>query len=232
MKVDIVGNCCTWTRQLCTSYIIDDEILFDAPSGSFKTLMHDYDLKKINYIIISHFHSDHFLELFIVFDYIFKCCPNKKLTLIAPKGCQERLDNLFRILEISYLTELVNRNVTFIDSENNKKVKLGQYSIQMFKMAHGELDAYGYVINNVGFTGDTSMCNNVRKILKKSSACFIDTAAVAINNKHMAVGEVIALQDEFSSCKLYPMHLSEMSMQELDYLGKRHLSQGETVYID
>lgn len=236
MKVDLVGNGCTWTRERSTSFIINDEILFDAPSGSFKTLFLDYDLSKIKYILITHFHSDHFLELHIILECIFKKYPNNKLTLIAPKGCYEKLCSLFRVLEVAYLCEVAKERITFIDCENGKKVKLGYYNIQIYKMNHNDLDAYGFVIQEnqlkVGFTGDTSMCNNVLKILKKTSACFIDTAGVEINSKHLSVGEVISLEKEFSSCKLYKIHLSDMARAELEFQGKTYPKQSQTIYID
>ena len=112
MKIDVVGCGCTWTRQLSTSFIINDEILFDTPQGSFKTLLHNYNLSKINYIFISHFHSDHFLDLHLVLDYIFNHYPDKKLTIFAPAGCCERLCGLFRLIEVAYLEEVLRHAST------------------------------------------------------------------------------------------------------------------------
>ena len=88
MKIDVVGSMCTWTKKLSTSYIINDEILFDTPQGTFKTLFEDYDILKTNYIIISHFHSDHFMDIHLVMDYLYHHT-KKKITIIAPKGCRE-----------------------------------------------------------------------------------------------------------------------------------------------
>ena len=50
MKVTIVGNMCTWTKELSTSYILNDDVLIDLPQCSFKTLYNDYDLNKIDYL--------------------------------------------------------------------------------------------------------------------------------------------------------------------------------------
>lgn len=234
MKIDVVGNMCTWTKELSTSFIINDEILFDTPQSSFKTLLNDYDLKKIKYIIISHFHSDHFGDLHLVLDYIFNHTKNN-LTIIAPKGCKERLFEIFKIFEVSYFQKHTEERVSFIDCENNKIIKLGQYKIKCFKMLHKDLDAYGFTIENenkvVGFSGDSAMCNNIRKILKKSQVAFIDSANVAVDNKHLCTGEVNELCKEFADCKIYAVHLAPHSLAEAKYIGLNYAKQGEIVEI-
>lgn len=236
MKIDVVGSCCTWTRELSTSFIINDEILFDVPEGSFKSLMHDYGFEKIKYIVISHFHSDHFIDIHLVLDYIFNHYPDKKLTIIAPAGCFERLCTLFRLIEVSYLEELLKNRVTFIVCENGKKFKLGEYDFKCYKMTHGNLDAYGFIIEHnkikVGFTGDTAMCNNVHKILKKVNSCFIDSANTQQNNKHLSAGEVVSLQKEYPDCKLHFVHLSSFSAKEFDKLGLCYPKQGDVINIE
>lgn len=236
MKIDIVGSECTWTSQLSTSFIINDEIIFDTPQGSFKAISHNYDLSKIKYIIISHFHSDHFADIHTVLEYIFYHHPDNHLTIIAPKGCCERLFAMFRLFEISYLEEPVKDRVTFISCENNQKIKLGSYTLKVYKMLHVNLDAYGFVIDDgktkVGFSGDSAMCNNVHKILKKSTACFIDSANVTPNNKHLSVSEVLTLQEEYPDCKLYPIHLSDNSISMLSQLQISYPKQGESVTIE
>lgn len=47
---------------MSASAIIDDHILVDAPNGIIKYLKHlGYDILKIDTIIITHLHGDHFL---------------------------------------------------------------------------------------------------------------------------------------------------------------------------
>ncbi len=233
MKIQIVGAGCTWTRELSTSYIINDEILFDIPQGSFKTLYLDYGFENIATIVISHFHSDHFADLHIVLDYIFRHFPQRKLTIITPKGGAERVRAMFRLYELSHLLHHLEEFVTFIECENNKKFKIGKYSFKCFKMTHNDLDSYGFLIDDggekVGFSGDTAMCNNLHKILKKAKVCFIDTAGVEVNGKHLCVGEVVALQKEYVDCKLVKIHLSSYAMQELDYIGEEYARDGDVV---
>ena len=235
MKIDVVGSMCTWTLELSTSYIINDELLFDAPQGSFKTLMNVYEITKIKYIIISHFHSDHFMDLHLVLDYLSRHSDIPKIKIIAPKGCRERLLSLFRIIEISYLEERLDKKFEFIEVENNKIIKFDGYKIKCYKMLHLNLDSYGFVIEKdgsiVGFSGDTANCNNVRKIISKSKAVFIDTSNVSPDNKHLSVGEVVALANEFTNCKFYAIHLSPYSIDEIKKTSLTHPKQGEVIIV-
>lgn len=214
MKITIVGNHCTWTKELSTSYILNDDTLIDIPQGSFKTLYNDYDLSKIDNIFITHFHSDHFSDIHYIID-IFEKKQDKKLNILAPKGCKERIIQLFKILEVPYLEKYLDDNVTFYDCENGKAYKIGKYKIKTYKVAHKNLDAYGFLIDDgivkIGFSGDSCMCNSLHKILKHSKAMFIDCASTNINNSHLTVDEVVSLQNEYKDVVLYPVHFSTSS---------------------
>ena len=215
MKVKVIGCYCTWFKELSTSFLVDDELLFDAPQGSFKTLLTENDLSKINYIIISHFHSDHFGDLHAVIDYLNQHKVDKNIKILAPKGCKERLKTLLKIMEVFHLNTFIDEHLTFIDSENNKIVKIGDYKIKCYRMLHQTLDAYGFTIEKdgvkIGFTGDSAMCNNVRKIITHSSAIFIDTASLYEGNKHLSVTEVLSLAKEYPECRFIPVHLTYKS---------------------
>ena len=234
MKIDVVGSKCTWVKDLSTSYIINDEILFDVPQGSFKTLLNDYDLKKIKVVIISHFHSDHFGDIHLVLDVLSRT--KQKITIIAPRTCKERLIEMFKIFEVRFLESYISNYVDFIEEENNKIIKIEGYKIKCFKMEHIDVDSFGFTIEKddkiIGFSGDTCMCNNVRKILKKSQIAFVDSSHLAVNNKHLCVGEVNLLAQEFPSCKIYAVHLSSPAEKELkENTNLYHPCQSEVVEI-
>lgn len=235
MKIDVVGCHCTWMIDLSTSFIINDEIALDAPQGSFKTLLTKYDITKIKYIFITHFHSDHFMDTHLLLDYLCHHCKNQRITIVAPKGCKERLFEMFKVVEVSYLENYINEMVDFIECENNKKFVLDGYKIKVFKMTHQNLDAYGYTIEKdnvkVGFTGDTCMCNNVYKIIKASKMVFIDASNVEPNHKHLSAQEVIDLSNEFKDTKIIPVHMSKFSKPIL----QEHMMlpyEGQVFYID
>lgn len=233
MKVDIVGNMCTWTQELSTSYIIDDKIMFDIPQGSFKTIYNKYNITKIDYIIISHFHSDHFMDIHLVLDILCHYCDKKDITIIAPKGCRERIIEMLKIVEVKYIEAYMNEHVTFIDCENGKTIKLGEYKIKTYKMIHKDLDAYGFIIENeqhekIGFSGDSCMCNSLHKILRHCNSIFIDCASTTANNKHLSVDEVIELSKEYDQVNFYPVHFS---YNALIYLKEKINESNKNIFI-
>lgn len=236
MKVTIVGNMCTWTKELSTSYILNDDMLIDLPQGSFKTLYNDYDLNKIDYLLITHFHSDHFADIHLLLDIFFKRFDNKKLTILAPKGCKERIVQMLKLFEVGYIEKYLDDSVTFLDITDRATYKLSPYKIKAFKMQHKSLDAYGFIISDgkvkVGFSGDSIMCNSVHKILKHSLVAFIDSASVEPNNSHLTVKEVEDLSKEYSEVKIYPVHLSYKSQEELEKTGLEKTYPGQVVEIE
>ena len=54
MRIKIIGCSVTWSKENSTSFLINENLLFDVPQGSFKTLYHENDLTKTDFIIISH----------------------------------------------------------------------------------------------------------------------------------------------------------------------------------
>ncbi len=234
MKVTIVGNHCTWTKELSTSFIINSDTLIDVPQGSFKTLYNDYVMDKIDNILITHFHSDHFADIHLIID-IFNKMQDKKLNILAPKGCRERLVQLFKILEVAYLEKYLDDNVTFYECENGKTYKIGNYKIKAYKVAHKNLDAYGFVVEDnhikVGFTGDSCMCNSLHKILKHSKAVFIDCSSTSKNNSHLSVDEVVSLQNEYKNVLVEPVHFAEGSENLAKNTNLLKTYQGQVIEI-
>ena len=235
MKITIVGNMCTWTQELSTSFIINDDLLLDVPQGSFKTLYKNYNLNKINYILITHFHSDHFADLHLVVEILRR--REQNFVILAPKSCKERLYNIFESFEVAYLKKFLDDKFIFLDCQNGKTYKIGQYKIKAYKMTHGELDAYGFIIEDkdkvkIGFSGDTCMCNNLHKIIKHSKAIFIDTSCIEIGLKHLTIDEVSSLQKEYSNTIFYPIHLSSNTKNLIKKSGLNETTQGQIIEIN
>lgn len=232
MKIDIVGNHCTWTKELCTSFIINNNMLFDIPLGSFSTLYYKYDLTKINFIVISHFHSDHFGDIILFLELIRKL--DKTITILAPKTCKQRIEMMMRATDLSkHLPAL--QKINFINAENGKIVNMGEYKIKCFSVTHDNLDAYGYVIDEgvkVGFSGDSCMCNNIRKIAKISKVMFIDCSDVIQNSKHLASHEVAQLVKEFPDTIFYPVHLSQKSQATLEQFSLNQTYEGQIINVE
>ena len=236
MKITIVGNMCTWTKELSTSYILNDDTLVDVPQGSFKTLYNEYNLENIKNIFITHFHSDHFADLHLVLDVLINRYNKDKINILGPKGCRDRLVELAKILDTGKLAGFIDEHVNFFESKHGAIFKIGNYKIKTYAMTHKMFDAYGFTIEDkdgikVGFSGDSCICNSVHKIIKNSKAIFIDCASVNMNNAHLSVQEVLDLKSEYPKTSFYPVHFSYESKALALENGLIETYQGQVVNI-
>ena len=64
MKIKIIGSGSMWTAYNSASYLIDDEILVDMPNGTCKNLFKiGVDPREVNYVLLTHFHGDHYFDI-------------------------------------------------------------------------------------------------------------------------------------------------------------------------
>ena len=134
MKVFAVGTSCTWFERNNTSFILDDKILLDTPSGSYKDIVRKVDIFKLDGIVISHFHADHFGD-FPVFATRFmreseKRGRTEKLKVYGPKGIFEKLLSLNILLgggEDECDEKQLKRNIDFIEVFDGDEFELSGY---------------------------------------------------------------------------------------------------------
>ena len=216
MKITVLGSGCTWTKELSTSFLINDNFLFDTPQGSYRRILSMIDLVNIHYIYISHFHSDHFAEIHLILE---KCKrTNQKLTIIAPKGCKRRLFAMFRVFDVLHLIRYVKKYVTFVTMKHGKTYQDENYKLTFYKMQHVGLLCFGCVFEEgnkkIAFSADTCMCASVHELLQNANVAFLDTAAVQTNFKHLSVKEVAQLQQMYPQVTIYSVHGSVDSWSE------------------
>ena len=96
MKVRFIGTGSMQSKN-CNSSLMIDDILFDIGSGVVRQLdISNIDLSNINYLVITHFHGDHFLDLpNLLLSRSFRKVPNK-LTIVGPVGLRNKIIELMR----------------------------------------------------------------------------------------------------------------------------------------
>ena len=239
MKVNVIGTSCTWFNRKNTSYLIDDKIVFDAPNGAFKDVINLTTIEKISSILISHFHSDHFAD-FRVFALIFKndlkSLENKKM-IYAPKGALDRVVELNRLMcgrDDELIAEDYLKTMTFVDLCDGLQFYVDDYKVTAYRMQHATHETYGFTFEDkdgkvVGFSSDTSMCENLHKILKKSDFAFVEMAAVKKSNAHLTIDEVEELIRQYPNCKIYPVHTSDKTQKYAEDNGMNYLQDGQVL---
>ena len=233
MKIELIGTGCTWTKKLATSYIVDDHIMLDCPQGSFKTLLAKHNLESIDTVIISHYHSDHWADFHLFVEALKHKNFTNKIKVFAPIGFWEKFECLAKAFYLPKTLIFAKEHISFNQLKNGKVFKIGRLNFVSYEVKHIP-DSFGFVASDgettVGFSCDTSMCDNLIKIIKKSKVVFIDMASTQPNDKHLCVNEVINLQKEFENIQFIPVHLSNHSTHS----AKNKLSlphDGQVFYI-
>ena len=140
------------------SILINDEMLVDlTPDAQTSMNMYDKDMSKVDYLLQTHTHLDHFdLNLFITLDYKYAIKKENKLNLVCSKLC---LDDIQQKL-------LMYEKMNLFDAEYLKKIKLAtnvlnhgesldfeKYQIKAIHcLHHKEIGTQNYLIKSEGKT--------------------------------------------------------------------------------
>ena len=98
MKVRLLGTGAIYSKYNCASELIDDKILVDVGNGVLKELRKiKYDLTKLEMIIITHLHADHYADLPALILNLGEEKNLKPIYIVGPKGLKENLTELCHI---------------------------------------------------------------------------------------------------------------------------------------
>lgn len=216
MKVRVIGNSCTWFAKPNTNFIINDEIILDTPQSSTKFMLPYIDYEKIKYIFITHFHSDHFADLHLVFDWIKYRKNKEKVVVIGPKTLLKRLVILYRVLEHPKFNKKdVVKFFDIVELKGGEELALDGFKVKAVKVEHNVSISFGYIFKfddcekYVGFSGDSNMCDGLTEIIEKSDVIFLDTASVEKNKNHLSVNEALDLKKKYKKKKFYNVHQTD-----------------------
>ncbi len=244
MKVFVVGTSCTWFERNNTSFIIDDKILFDTPSGSYKDVLKQVDIFKLDGIIISHFHADHFGDFPVFATRIMreseKQGRTEKMKVYGPKSVLEKLIAVNSILggaEDECSEELLTKNIDFCDVSDGDEFELSGYKVKVYEVNHNRSVCMGFVFEKdgqktVGFSGDTKECDGLHKILEKSDVAFVDMAAPVPAKAHLDCFRFVELQKMYPNCQMMPIHTSDECYKFAEDNGLKVLNDFDEIIID
>lgn len=243
MKLTVVGTSCSWFKRKNTSFIIDDDIVFDMPSGAFKDIINAIDIYKVRSVFISHIHTDHFSDLHYLLTETYRHLDKrnlKKLKLYGPKGLLKLVVDVNRLTstdpqECSY--ELHENSIDFIELEDGMTFTEGKYKVTAYKMSHGDVETYGFTFEDekgvvVGFSADTAMCDNLEKIVKNSDYAFVEMCRTEVGSKHLSIDEFLALAKKYPETKMFPVHTSDVCQEYAEKNGMNYVHDGQVLNFD
>lgn len=218
MKIQVIGSGSMWTKYNSACYLIDDNIMVDFPNGACKYL---YRLNiipsNINHILITHFHGDHYFD--VPFYILNKSkSDNKKVNIYCSSEGKSKIKRLGKLAFPNSFDEACNN--TCVEYNFKKSFNINNYNVSKILLDHGRMKPdYGYIfeISNkkIGFTGDTSLCENVEIMAKTCNYLFCDCMLENGNNKHQGINDLIYLSNKYKKCIFVVSHLEDNTRNKL-----------------
>lgn len=216
MKVEVLGNGLTWFARPNTNFLVDKKILVDVPQSNLKFLFGKVDFSKIEVVLITHFHSDHFGDLHLLYS-VLRRARKTPVKVVAPKKAFKRLMKMFKLIdntEEEYSKKEVRKVFEFIELKPNQFVDVAGYKIRTYSVEHGLKYGLGYTITNkvgatVGFTGDTKVCDGLFQLIEDSQTIFIEASTIKPSKTHLTVSEVSELINKYKSKTFYAVHVTD-----------------------
>ena len=229
MKVKVIGSGSMWNEYNSASYLIDKKTMIDFPNGTCKNLFRfDINPNSIENIVITHFHGDHYFD--IPFYFLLKS--KYKLldvNIYCGKEGKRKIKNLLKLAFPNSTTEILKTlNLKY---EHKNIFTLKNYSVERVEVEHGRMTAYGYILEDkdkyIGFTGDTSLCENVEYMSSKCDYLFCDCMFPEGTAKHMGI-------EKYPQCTFVVSHMEISTRDKLNELKIKNIivpEDGEEITI-
>lgn len=218
MKVRLLGTGAIYSKYNCASELIDDKILVDVGNGVLKELKKiNYDFAKLEMIIITHLHADHYADLPALILNLEVEENLKPIYIAGPKELKENLIELCHIYYQDFFDKFFGEKIKFIEILPETKVidVLNDYDIKIQKVNHCNIESYGYIINNkLGITGDTCICKEVLNIFENSEIVITDISMIKGTNYHMGIDDIETIRKTYKN-KIIATHLRDDTREEL-----------------
>lgn len=230
MKVQFIGTGSIASVRNSASVIINDHILFDIPNGNLKAMIRqNVDILKIDTIIISHTHPDHYFDIPFFLWYKENCARDFNRLPINIITDTDTMQNIEKLIDLSYFGSAKRAKKEFIDfKEVSTKKLFGDLDIISEPMEHiGVKYANGYIIKDknvsIGLTGDSSFCDGVRKLAQSVDLLISDMTLEIGNDSHMGINNVLELLSENPNLKIIPTHMFDKTREQAKKLGIKNL---------
>ena len=239
MKVTFVG---TGTMGCTTRYntsILVDDILFDIGMGTVKQIERlEIYTKSINYLVISHFHADHFLDIpnLLIGRGIRKEIENK-LIIIGPIGTRKKTVELMNFThgdgdEHKYDDIEEKYNVEFIELQSEESYETEKFKITALSLKHGGcVPINGYILEKdnkiLSYACDTSFCDNYNEMCIKSNYIFSDVTGLKTTDMHIGLEDYKELYKKYPNCEFYAIHRADYNTKDIN--GVKFPYDGDTL---
>ena len=229
MKLTIIGAGDAFGSEgnLNTCFHLENEnlqILLDCGTTSLVGLKkNQLDPAHLDFILISHLHGDHFGGLpFLLLD-LFRGNRKKTLTIIGPKGIEEKTLTLLELLYPGVQTDLDLRLILFKEYHTNQLFETAFFKLQAFPVIHSTPSLpHGLKLfiedKIIAFSGDTEWTDALIELSKAADLFICECNFYEKESKgHLNYKTIIQKQEEFKCKHLLLSHLSEDALAHQDH---------------
>lgn len=228
MKISFIGTGTMGSITRCNTSILVDDILFDIGMGTVKQIERlKIYTKSIHYLVISHFHADHFLDIpnLLIGRGIRKEI-EKQLIIIGPVGVRKKTIDLMNFTHgdgnINKYEQIEEKyNIKFVELSDKEEYKTEKFNITALKLKHGEcVPINGYMLEKenktLSYACDTSFCENYYTMCNKSDYMFSDVTGLKTTEVHMGLEDYKELYKQYPNCKFYAIHRSDYDTKGIE----------------
>jgi len=194
--------------------------------GAMKKLGLEAD--RIDRILISHLHGDHFAGLpFLFLEYLYETQRRRPLQIVGPPGTEERVWELFRAMYRETASRPLSFETRFIEVSPDRPVELGPLHIEPFRVPHQDNEiCLGYRIHQNGksilYSGDTGWTEDLVRYAEGTDlficeCCYFDTRTTT----HLDYRRIEMESHRFHTGRLVLTHLGR---EVLEHREQIHLT--------
>src|SRR5918992_1709717 len=139
MRLTVVGKSPAWQDRdgACSSYLLEHDgrhLLLDCGNGAFAKLRCYTDYSKVDAVVVSHMHADHFLDL-IPYSYALTLAPGNSAhpLLYAPPGAAEVVR---RVVGSWGNEDLVEKAFRLEEYEPDRELEVGPFRVSFKEVPH------------------------------------------------------------------------------------------------
>lgn len=244
MKVKVLGsgNAFNQGMRLNSAFLIGTNnvnVLIDCGfTVPYALQKESIQFSSVDYILISHYHGDHYAGLASLLLGLKYVSPQyKKLTIIGPGDIQEKVIKLLEILYPGTENLIDDLNLEFREVNHlGEKLITKHFNLEIHPMQHSDLVLpVGYIMERngfkIGFSGDTCWHDGLISLIESCDKLILECNFVhKVGDGHISIEELEL--SEFIQNKMkdiYLTHLCAESANKAEELGYNILSDGDNL---
>lgn len=241
MKVTFIGTGTMGSITRNNTSVLFDDILFDIGMGTIKQIERfKIYAKSIKYIVITHFHADHFLDLpNLLIGKKMRNELDETLTFIGPKGLREKMIHLMTSTHADGNEHKFDNieefyNLKLIELGNGESFETEDFKITALDQIHLTCKPVnGYILEKdnktIGYVCDGTFSDNYYKMCENLDYLFSDVTGLKTSQAHVGLEDYLELYKKYPNCKFYAIHRGDYELPETEYV--QFPMDGDTVII-